>query len=454
MSQSKVPDTVSAADRLRELIEKNTVYYKFDATEFSYISDERVKDIVTSDNVARIFRYDVDFQGLHMPPDKRDNFIRNITSHLIPQKIFATAVLGRLPLTLLPWMMKGIARYFQDAKSPKNIVVVSEKADLNSQRLMSERYEPFQARFCVADLHSKHYDTDLSEWTIPVVFTESDRIEGKVFKARVHWSYQKLEGVSRSTEDGALTEYLALKKVTDPDDIEAWKEFLNDTRDVASTFMDAVCCNTAFMFKGSYYMMSELAHCDLDEFMRSNTTGGTHPDSSLTVAWLLQQLRDLGDALYVFEMLSRADKSEIHNVLVFRESENYRIRPQMCPGHHREHHAENEPPGNTLVPGDWHAWALGCVVVQILVWYVGGYSALQAFLAIQSEETGQKQFWLRRDGQFMLCQTVSMKLEELRVAFGDGKMEEVVDAVSELLQMNRGRRMSCGSFGTAMEELM
>jgi len=54
----------------------------------------------------------------------------------------------------------------------------------------------------------------------------------------------------------------------------------------------------------------------------------------------------------------------------------------------------------------------------------------------------------------MLRQTVSEKLEELRVAFGDGKMEEVVDAVSELMQVNRGRRMSCASFGTAMEELM
>ncbi|KAF2833961.1 hypothetical protein CC86DRAFT_451479 [Ophiobolus disseminans] len=237
----EVPDDASAVSRFRELIEKHTIHHKFDDTDFSYVPDERVIDIVSSNNGTHVLRCDASF--LRMAQSEQDSLITDITSHLVPKQAFAAA-----------------------------------------------------ERFCAADLHSKRYDADLSSWTVPVVFDESDRIQDNVYNARVHWHRQKFEKVSRSTYDDTLTEDLAIKKITDPDEIESWTSFLNDT---IYFLVDTEVRHTAFTFKNNYYTITDLADCDLQEFMRRNADGGGPSSSGPDVDWLMREVEGLACNLYM-----------------------------------------------------------------------------------------------------------------------------------------------------------
>lgn len=238
MPHIDVPDDASACDYFRNIIDQNTKPYKFGSTDFSYVPDQVIEDLVTVQNVTRILQHDKAYRK--HPSTDLGELVVNTFKPPGPRKLIAATVSGKLLLTTIPSLIEkcyddGIMVRHGQGPPPDKTLTLREITDHNSLSLISESevrrvaildaYELYQARFCVADLCWKRLNIDLSDYTIPIVFTDLDRIQNENHKAQVRWLHHDFQCVPRSSEDDDLTDHVVLTKVTDPDEIRLWKHF-------------------------------------------------------------------------------------------------------------------------------------------------------------------------------------------------------------------------------------
>jgi serine/threonine protein kinase len=166
---------------------------------------------------------------------------------------------------------------------------------------------------------------------------------------------------------------------------------------------------SGFQFEGSTYLICERADSALTEFLRANSKGPW--PLHLNRQWLLSQFRGLAQAVEfvhcgspaqsIFHQDIRAD-----NILVFTDSETNERRSMIndwdCahikPASSHKSPAKCNPsdksPGHKKsgkAPSPSHdISSLGCVFLELLIWYTEGWEALKKFYNNSDNENLQK----------------------------------------------------------------
>ncbi|KAF2692158.1 hypothetical protein K458DRAFT_241510, partial [Lentithecium fluviatile CBS 122367] len=131
---------------------------------------------------------------------------------------------------------------------------------------------------------------------------------------------------------------------------------------------------TGLTYDESYYLTSERAKYDLESFMEDNKGGET--DITHGFAWFLQQMKGLTGALRTTHT-QRDNQTgfrhdiKLKNVLVFV---NGQTSPQFRWTDGAPHRRAHD------------IWSLGCMYLEILVWYSGGQERLDKFGTDMAEE--------------------------------------------------------------------
>lgn len=243
-------------------------------------------------------------------------------------------------------------------------------------------------------------------------------------------------------------------------------------------------CLTSFTFGDQYYMIYELADCDLEAFMRN------HPDSNqvlgLTQLSIAQQLYGLAAALELVHDQGDTQDAEPGKLNVKRENGGktgyiHDIKPEnillyvydnnkhwlrlsdfscakvvewvvIVSGYNgqresRKTQSHSGTPTYTAPESlenrtsrPYDIWTLGCVYLEVLIWYTEGYEELCAFRNSREAPLflpdGPKQdgFFCIEDGIKCLRKPVLEKIEKMQ-RICTGELKAIIDTIPDLLRM-------------------
>jgi serine/threonine protein kinase len=270
------------------------------------------------------------------------------------------------------------------------------------------------------------------------------------------------------------------------------KNFINDTKKLKHDHL--VKCYASWKFGAKYHMIYELAECNLEEFIQKMKDPKDHP--ALNNAWLIKQMCGLAGALRAVHTQeedvkhtsndnrldvpkapkSRSRSGYIHdikpdNILVFLYGGSvhwFRLSDFSCAkvvdfvasisGQHVNSHLttsktgapDYRPPesmkGTTSRPYD--LWSLGCVYLELIVWFLQGYSSLEAFRAyrrgnVRPHGVEDEAFYftdeVNANPRVQLRWAVVEKISELsRICPSD--LRPLLDVIPSLLHIDPGKR--------------
>ena len=256
-----------------------------------------------------------------------------------------------------------------------------------------------------------------------------------------------------------------------------------------------VKCLASFIYSSKYYMIYEKADCNVEEFMLNNP----HPQSlpTLTLGDFAQQLFGLADGLSFVHNQGRLESDRSNkllsvpglsldktgyfhdikpeNLLMFVYDENdkktywIRLSDFSCAkvvdlvasvsGQHRHswrsmsksgtpiyRAPETSDTGRTSRPYD--LWSLGCVYLELLVWFLDGYGSLVQFrearkgLVSPHGREDQGFYFTRDEGEparYEVRSAVVEKMEDISKRC-KGHLKDIADTIPRLLQVNPDRR--------------
>ncbi|KAF2872632.1 kinase-like domain-containing protein [Massariosphaeria phaeospora] len=264
-----------------------------------------------------------------------------------------------------------------------------------------------------------------------------------------------------------------------------------------------VKCLAGWTYDSKFYMIYELASCNLEEFMQDRME--SHQPRGIAESMFVKQLCGLAAALRVIHCqgedseiskdtylgVPRSDNKKtgyIHdlkpeNILVFMSSEtvqSFRISDFSCAkvvdfvasvsGKRRSHlttsksgtpiyRAPESMGGATSRPYD--LWSLGCVYLELLVWFFDGYRALEVFRnerveLVHPHGAEDEGFYSMidegPDAKMRLRKPVLNKIEELSARSG-GSLKEIVNIIPDLLKIAPEERLTATALVKKLREL-
>ena len=264
-------------------------------------------------------------------------------------------------------------------------------------------------------------------------------------------------------------------------------------------------CLASFVFSSKYHMIYEKADCNVEEFM------SRYPNpqnlANLSSGDLAQQLFGLADALYVIHNQGGSDSSVgtnllnvpqgaqrtgyIHdikpeNLLMFVYNQNgkktywFRISDFSCAkvvdiltsvsGKNRiswKTASKSGTPiyrapeaiteGQTSRPYD--LWSLGCVYLELLVWFLDGYGSLLKFRKerecyVSPESYQDEGFYYKpeKSGVFKLRKAVSEKIDNV-LSRCVGPLNDIARVIRQLLQIDPKQRPDAKELVTKLKHI-
>jgi len=231
---------------------------------------------------------------------------------------------------------------------------------------------------------------------------------GKVFSAEVHNEHHQIPG---------LTQPFALKQIVDVRSAQRERHVLELFANTAVARNPHVAkIYAGFRLPERTYLIAEKLQGNLNELMKENLRGSVGDRASLSKPWFLSQLRGLADALA--QIHSVPGQSVCHrdikpDNILYQETrirdrrkqytfkitdwgcatgDNYTNRKQSSP----RNIAKGSPPYNPPEARKGQSssrkhdvWALGCVYLELLIWYTGGYAALMHFRTARESENDE-----------------------------------------------------------------
>jgi hypothetical protein len=262
-----------------------------------------------------------------------------------------------------------------------------------------------QSLFLAAELREQEYMDDFTDRPIPIEFTAGSKPDigegsgGKVYKAKIHKShFPSLKEVQYSRD---WSEELALKVSKFKRDAERERDFLESLakhhpHKHITTFY------TGFVCDEKIYLVAELADSDLDGFMN-----GYHDPKAvrdLDREWLVSQLTGLSDALATIHDIMTYHVHDIKpaNILMFNNlSIGVKHRLKFTDFGSASGQKSDMTGGSVgtkikgttpTLPPETHlnglssrphdVWSLGCVFLDILIWYHEGWGTLNGFRVV------------------------------------------------------------------------
>ncbi|KAF2692085.1 kinase-like protein [Lentithecium fluviatile CBS 122367] len=261
-----------------------------------------------------------------------------------------------------------------------------------------------------------------------------------------------------------------------------------------------VKCLTSFTLGWKYYMVYDLADCDLESFICDNPRSGKVSD--LSASWLAQQLSGLAGALRVVHNPGGSKFSSaknlgvpsaigertgyIHdikpdNILVFQKKDGtswLRLSDFSCArvvdfvatisGNNRFSYKTNTKSGAPIYRAPessegatsrpYDMWSLGCVYLEILVWFIEGYQALLSFRASRKCQayphgpTDEGFYYETESGINILREPVVDKIECLSRRC-EGGLKDIVDTIPSLLKIEPKERLDASQLVERLKHL-
>jgi serine/threonine protein kinase len=316
-----------------------------------------------------------------------------------------------------------------------------------------------QSRFLAAELREREYRDDFTDRPIPIEFTPGSKPDigegsgGRVYKAKIHKShFPSLKEVQYSRD---WSEELALKVSKFKRDAERERDFLESLakhhpHKHITTFY------TGFVCDEKIYLVAELADGDLDGFMKGYL--GHKAVRDLDREWLLSQLTGLADALATIHdiMIYHVHDIKPANILVFNNlSTGVKHRLKFTDFGSASGQKSDMTGGSVgtkikgttpTLPPETHlnglssrphdVWSLGCVFLDILIWYHEGWDTLNGFRSRVMEGSNAWCYYDVKDGNKMLTGLVSTTLDEY--ARTEARL---VSVIREMLEIDPGSRL-------------
>lgn len=250
------------------------------------------------------------------------------------------------------------------------------------------------------------YDLNLTRELEPV---NSDGVNGEVVQAKIGTPIWSLLG--QNAPPNSTSEYFALKisRSGRKSEGKLEKEFLQELKRHNVRHRHLVVCYLCFECARSLYFVMDLAKGNLDDFMKTYPLGNTNTDgiastvSGVNIEWLLRQMHGLAGALAAIHQPSENSIGWHHdikpqNILYYGEEghvwgkDGYfefritdwttaKIRPK--PSDYTIGSTDTGWPaylpeetlrGPTACEPD--IWSLGCVFLELLIWFNKGFDAL------------------------------------------------------------------------------
>ncbi|KZM23618.1 uncharacterized protein EKO05_0007461 [Ascochyta rabiei] len=440
-------------------------------------------DIVTSERVIRnLVSKD---RQLYIGELENEEFVHRVRRE--GRKMFATCIFGEFPLTCLKALFEdGLS----DAKFP------FEEKDCPGQikkRKFCGSFIGNQKLFNPAYLHTNSEQKWDGRVTKPIEYSESKSALlgqgafGDVYEIRIHPS-------QRSFSSGANKCGFFAMKVTQH---EGTREVSFHRAMANLSHHHLLKCLASFTFSSQYNMIYEKADCDVEKFMARYSDPRKLP--GMTSDNLAQQLFGLADALSVIHNQGQSEPANsatllvpgaenqktgyIHdikpeNLLMFIYNQNgkktywFRLSGFSCAkvvdvltsvsGKNRHswktvskagtpvyRAPEATAKGKTSRPYD--LWSLGCVYLELLVWFLDGYTALTEFrekreclVSPGGREDEGFYYTPKENDQFRLREVVLQRIESV-TSRCKGPLKDIANAIPKLLQIDPQQRPSAKS---------
>lgn len=342
-------------------------------------------------------------------------------------------------------------------------------------------------------------DDIADRFSIPINFEETsanfkgEGAFGQVYQVKIHPEQRTFECETNGEEMFAM-------KITNHDPAREGREQRFHLGMAGQEHSHLVKCRSSFTLGAKYHMIYDLANSNLESFINDNSIASANPD--LSESWLARQLAGLAGAVKVVHnpegparltgasTLNVPSKHQertgyIHdikpeNILVFQQRDgsyllqlsdfscarvaefiatisgkrhSYRTTTKSGTPIYR---APESLKGATSRPYDM--WSLGCVYLEILVWFVDGFEALDTFR--QSRECQVQPNGVEDEGFY---HETSPNVIELRKPVVDmisylqgkctGDLKNIVNTIPELLKINPEERPSASDLVKQLDHL-
>ncbi|ORY12267.1 kinase-like domain-containing protein [Clohesyomyces aquaticus] len=410
-----------------QFIEDRTVTYNFRGHDQEFLPKDALEEVTARQNIEEAVLRDA---NLRLNPQERNKLIDTISTKA--PKLFATCLYCNFPMKFL----KGLLDTGRtDGSLP---LAKGDCPDPEYERGFKTTFWGNQKRFNAPFFPLDFHKSLAVGVPIPIQFDEEpENLKGKgafgvVSKVRIHpshHSFPKSEinemASDRSNDETndkeAKGDIFAMKVIQHQASAVREKEFVTAMSGVEK-FDHYARCFASFTLGANYYMIYELADCNLQEFVLIYPDRKSH--TFLTTCWLLKQTSGLASALRQIHLPVSSKPTNklgvpgneettgyIHdikpdNILCYIGKPNcFRLADYSCAkvakyvasasGNNRRSHQtlsrsgtpnyrapECHRGGSTSRPYD--LWSLGCVFLELLVWFYEGTSAVDEFVEARS----------------------------------------------------------------------
>jgi serine/threonine protein kinase len=416
---------------------------------FEFVPKTTIYNLASGNSIEEIFRF-----------SKIDSSTLNRLTQIIRSngiRLYATAIYCCLsPPDILTLLTK-----YEDL----NLPLLPGDQLANSEKLADSIFDDIcnaQHRFMAPDFGESQYSADFTDHPIPIEFIRGTKPDvgegsgGRLYKARIHNSHVSF--LREGEPPGDWSGYFALKVSKFRKDAERERAFLESQALFSCSHEHITTFYSGFEFEQKIYLIAELADGNLDDFMAK------YPEhkaiSDLDREWLLLQLSGLASALFILHdrMMWHHHDIKPANILVFHDpSADMKHRLKLTDFgsagsgfclNATGSSAKSKIKGTTpTLPSETHrngsssrphdVWSLGCVFIDIILWYYKGWEFVRVFRSKVMEESEAWCYYDVKEGNKVIANAVLTVLEKLAPI-----EEELVGVIREMLEIDPGSRLN------------
>jgi serine/threonine protein kinase len=304
----------------------------------------------------------------------------------------------------------------------------------------------------------------------------AEGVSGCVYKARIDSDYRYITDLSPDSTTPKPNKFVAIKKMTHRSrQVKSHAEAeISFAKKLAKHCIHEHIMKSYAAFdieqpyvQRSTYLISECATTHLKDILEKMTPSSDPKKKQEGVKWWRCQIFGLANALAWIHAPKAGDVGCHHdikplNILAFSREEakgptlkfsdwgtacfrEYNGQPPSPP-HHKQGVFPYLPPeyvsGNaTSRPHD--IWSLGCVFVELLVWFCEGNAMYKQFMEDVKDSSNNTDSCWFVTGQNSLTKSLENKLRDLH-GRENGKWASLVDVIQKMFEIDPGERITAG----------